>query len=88
MFQTKTKKEAALHRLKIARGHLEKVIEMVENNEYCIDVLTQSKAVQRALANADAVMLENHLTTCVVDHIKDGHSKMAIEEVIKVFNRK
>lgn len=88
MFHTKTKKDAVLHRLKIARGHLDKVMRMVESDEYCMDVLTQSKAVQSALANADAALLENHLETCVVDHIKAGKSKHAIDEIMKLFTRK
>lgn len=88
MFHTKTKKASILHRLKIARGHLDKVIAMVEEEIYCIDVLTQSKAVQKALANADAALLEDHLSTCVVDHIKEGKTKQAVDEVMKVFSRK
>jgi DNA-binding FrmR family transcriptional regulator len=88
MFHTKTSKDNVLHRLKIARGHLEKIIKMVEADEYCIDVLTQSKAVQSALAKADASLLENHLSHCVVDHIKNGQEKKAIEEVMKVFDKR
>ena len=61
---------------------------MVEADEYCIDVLNQSKAVQQALANADTALLENHLNTCVVEHIKEGKSKTAIDEVIKIFSRR
>lgn len=84
MFTTKTKKENVLHRLKIARGHLDKVIKMVEEDAYCIDVITQSKAVQQALNNADEVLLEQHLSHCVVDHIKDGKAEQAISEVMRV----
>jgi len=85
MFQTKTNKENILHRLKIARGHLQKVIEMVESDAYCIDVLTQSKAVQSALHKTDEVILEDHLSTCVVEHIQNGHTKQAVDEIMKVF---
>lgn len=84
MFTTKTKKENVLHRLKIARGHLEKVIQMVETDAYCIDVITQSKAVQQALNNADEILLEQHLSHCVVDHIKEGKAEQAISEVMRV----
>lgn len=84
MFTTKTKKENVLHRLKIARGHLEKVIQMVETGAYCIDVITQSKAVQQALNNADEILLEQHLSHCVVDHIKEGKAEQAISEVMRV----
>ena len=70
MFRPKNPKERILHRLKIARGHLDKVISMVEKDEYCIDVLHQSTAVQRALSETDDVVLENHLQTCAADAIK------------------
>lgn len=76
-----------LHRLKIARGHLDKVIEMVEKDEYCIDVLTQSKAVRSQLSSADTLLLENHLATCVVDDIKNGKIQKAVGEVLKVFEK-
>jgi DNA-binding FrmR family transcriptional regulator len=76
------------HRLKIARGHLDKVIEMVENGKYCIDVINQSAAVQSALKSADELILQNHLETCVSEAIKNGKSKEIIAEVIKVVNKR
>lgn len=77
-----------LHRLKIARGHLNKVIQMVENGEYCIDVIHQSQAVQSALFQTDQLILKNHLNTCVVEEIKKGNSKEVIEEVMKIMSKK
>jgi CsoR family transcriptional regulator, copper-sensing transcriptional repressor len=88
MFHTKTKKENVLHRLKITRGHLEKVIQLVETDAYCIDVLSQSKAIQSALQKVDELMLEDHLSHCVVEHVKEGRSQQAVEEVMKVFRHK
>lgn len=85
MYRPKNTQERIVHRLKIAQGHLKKVLKMVESGEYCIDVIHQSKAVQRALVEADALTLENHLKTCVVDHIKDGKQKKAISEIMNVF---
>lgn len=61
-----------LHRLKIARGHLDKVIDMVDKGTYCIDVVHQTMAVQSALRKIDELILENHLKTCVADSIKNG----------------
>ena len=49
MYHPKDDKQRIVHRLKIARGHLNKVIQMIEDDEYCIDVLHQSQAVQQAL---------------------------------------
>ena len=76
-----------LHRLKIARGHLDRVIAMAEKNAYCIDIIHQSQAVQSALKSSDRVILKNHLETCVADAIKQGNSLEVIEEVIKVINK-
>ena len=60
---------------------------MVESHDYCIDVLHQTQAVQKALQETDSLILENHLNTCVVSAIKKGRSKEVIEEVIKVLDR-
>ena len=88
MFKTPTVKQNILHRLKIAHGHLGKVIEMVEKDTYCIDVLTQTKAVKSAISKAEEVMLESHLSCCVVEHVKAGRSKQAVEEIMKIFKEK
>jgi len=77
-----------LHRLKIARGHLEKVIKMVEGDEYCIHVVHQSLAVQSALKKVDEVILENHLKTCVADSIKRGDTAKAVGEMMDVLKKK
>lgn len=87
-YRPKDTQERILHRLKIARGHLSKVITMVANDEYCIDVLHQSQAVQSALKEADNVLLENHLKSCVADGIKKGESEHVIKEVMEVFKKK
>lgn len=87
MYRPKDTEEKILHRLKIAKGHLQKVIQMVETDQYCIDVIHQSQAVQRALEEADRVVLENHLRTCVVDHIKKGEAEESIKEIMNVVTR-
>lgn len=83
---TSTKRNI-LHRLKIARGHLDKVIELVEQDKYCIDVINQSLAVQSALKNTNQALLKNHLQTCVTNAIKSGQPEEAISEVMKVFEK-
>lgn len=88
MFRPKNTQERILHRLKIARGHLEKVIKMVEEQDYCIDVLHQSQAVQSAIKETDNLLLENHLKTCVADGIRKGESENVIKEVMEVFKKK
>lgn len=88
MYRPKDIQERIIHRLKIAKGHLDKVIKMAESDTYCIDVLHQSQAVQAALKETDSVILENHLRTCVSDSIKSGNQEEAIKEVMEVFKKK
>lgn len=87
MHSTQTSKKRILHRLKIARGHLDKVIAMVEDDTYCIDVLTQSQAVQSALSGVDMLMLSEHMENCVGDQLKQGNSKKAFAEIVTIFKR-
>lgn len=87
MFRPKDFQEKISHRLKISLGQLKKVVEMVDNDEYCIDVLHQSQAVQKALKEVDILMLEHHLKTCATDAVKQGKELEAIKEVIEVFKK-
>ena len=81
-------KKKILHRYQIARGHLEKVISMLEQDAYCIDIVHQSIAVQAALKKADDEVLKNHLETCVADSIREGNSSEAIGEVMQVLKKR
>lgn len=86
-YRPKDTQERILHRLKIVQGHLKKVIKMVEGDEYCIDVLHQSQAIQKALKETDNLMLENHLQTCASDAMTKGKKDEAIAEVMQVFKK-
>ncbi len=88
MFRPKNEKERILHRLKIALGHYKKVMKMVEDDLYCIDILHQSQAVQKAMHEIDNRLLEQHLAGCVTDaiHEHDNHEKM-ITEIMDVFKK-
>lgn len=78
-----------IHRMKIARGHLDKVISMVEKGEYCLDILQQSQAVQSALSKVDDIILENHLKTCVKRAMMtETEVDEKVSEIIEVFKRK
>lgn len=86
-YRPKDTKERILHRLKIARGHLNKVISMVESDQYCINVIHQSQAIQKALKEVDNLTLETHLHGCVVDAISKGDKDEALMEVMNVFKK-
>lgn len=87
MHGTPDSKKRVVHRLKIAKGHLSKVITMVEDDTYCIDIIHQSQAIQKALKEVDNLLLENHLKTCVVEQLKNGETETSIAEVMKVFRK-
>lgn len=80
--------ERITHRLKIARGHLDKVISMLEADVYCIDVMHQMQAVESGLKETGNLLLENHLKSCVADAIKKGNAEKSIEEIMQVFKKK
>ncbi len=85
--RNQTTQRNVLHRLKIARGHLDKVITMVENDEYCIDVVHQSLAVQAALKKADQALLENHIRHCVAHEVSLGEGETVADELIGVIKK-
>lgn len=87
-YRPKDTQERILHRLKIARGQLNKVISMVENDEYCVAVLHQLNAIAEALEQTQTVVLENHLKTCVAEEIRKGKTKETIAEVMEVFKKR
>ena len=78
-------RQRVAHRLKIARGQLDKVLEMVEEDKYCVDVINQSRAIQSALREIDYLLLENHLHTCVVNLVKNGEQNRSVEEIMRLF---
>jgi DNA-binding FrmR family transcriptional regulator len=61
---------------------------MIEEEKYCIDVITQTSAVKSALSGVEDELMSSHLSTCVIDQIKDGQERKAIGEIIKVYSLK
>jgi CsoR family transcriptional regulator, copper-sensing transcriptional repressor len=83
-----TKKKAVLNRLKNTEGHIRGIQRMVEEDAYCIDIMKQIKAVQKALERINAMTLENHLETCVTTALRSedvDERERVIDEVVDVF---
>ncbi len=87
-YRPKDTHERIVHRLKIARGHLDKVIKMMDDNAYCIDVMHQIQAVESGLKETGNLLLENHLKSCVADAISKGKTEESIAEIMQVFKKK
>jgi DNA-binding FrmR family transcriptional regulator len=56
-------KKRSLHRTKIIKGQVEGLHKMISSEEYCVDIMTQSLAIQRSLRSLNKLILENHLQT-------------------------
>lgn len=61
MYKPKNTKEQLLHRLKICRGHLNKVSLMIDQEEYCIDISHQLQAIRKAMRRVDELIVEDHI---------------------------
>ncbi len=81
-------KKRSIHRIRIIQGHLKKIEKMLEDDEYCLDIVHQSRAVQSALKKLDLLIIENHLNTCVIDQIKSGEEDRTTDELLKLFEYK
>ncbi len=83
-----TPKSRIIRRLKIIEGQTRGLQEMVDKGVYCVDVITQTSAVKRALSSVEDALLENHLNTCVVHQMKKGGESKAVKEVLEVYRLK
>lgn len=81
-------KQKLMKRLKIIEGQVRGLQEMIINDVYCIDIITQTSAVKQALSGVEDVLMEGHLGTCLVHQIQKGQTKKATEEILKVYGLK
>lgn len=78
-------KNKVSRRLRIVQGQLKGLAKMVEEEKYCVDIITQSNAIKEALSGVENLMLENHLATHVLHQMKTGKEKKAMGEMLKVY---
>lgn len=81
-------KKRALHRTAILEGQMRGLTKMIDNEDYCMDIITQSRAIQRSLESLNRLLLENHLRTHVSHMIEEGGEQrdQAIDEMLKAFD--
>jgi CsoR family transcriptional regulator, copper-sensing transcriptional repressor len=72
-----------VNRLKTARGHLDAVLRMVEDEAYCPDIMKQLSAVQGSLERASRLVLRNHLETCVATAMREGRTTEIVDELME-----
>lgn len=90
--QTKSKhrandeKKNLTNRLKTIEGQVRGISQMIEDDRYCDDVLIQISAVTKSLKSVGNQILKNHLSTCVVENIKDDNAEI-IDDVMSLIGR-
>ncbi|MBU3968716.1 metal-sensitive transcriptional regulator [Patescibacteria group bacterium] len=78
-------KNKITRRLKVLEGQVRGLQKMVEEDKYCIDIINQSSAVKQALSGVENLILEEHLSTCVIKQIRDKKESKAVKEIINVY---
>ena len=68
-------------RLRRIEGQVRGVCKMIEEDRYCVDILTQVSAIQSALNAFNKELLAQHIKSCVVDDIRAGHDEVVDELV-------
>lgn len=81
----KKTKLKAIRRLKILEGQIRGLQRMVENDVYCIKILHQSSAIKEALSAIEDLILENHISTHLIEQIKGGKEQRAKRELMEVY---
>lgn len=81
-------KKRARHRTSILEGQLRGLAKMIESEEYCMDIIAQSRAIQKALASLDKLLIENHLRTHVTHMFEAGgdQREAAVAELLKAYD--
>jgi len=82
-------KAAAISKMKTARGQLDGIIKMIEEDRYCVDISTQILSVIGLLKKSNIDVLNGHIRTCVSDAILEGGEQgdEKIEEIINIIDK-
>ena len=81
-------KRRALHRSKILQGQLKGVEKMIEDEKYCMDIITQNLAIQKSLGSLNKLILENHLRTHITEKMASVNEKKqseAVQELLSLY---
>ena len=82
------KHEEAAKRLKTVEGHIAGIRRMLDEEQYCIDVIRQIQAVQSALNKVSKIILDEHLHSCVITAVQGedpGDRERVLQEIVDVF---
>jgi DNA-binding FrmR family transcriptional regulator len=76
----------ALAVLKTARGQIDGIIRMIDDDRYCIDVSKQILSVVALLRKANSTILKQHMNTCVTEAIQGGRGREKVDEIMTILD--
>ena len=80
-------KEQCLKRLRKVEGQLKGLMKMIEGEKYCIDLITQTNAIRRALEKVALIIMKRHIESCVAESVKSKKGNQKIDELIDSIDR-
>lgn len=79
-------KKIIINRINRISGQLTAINKMVQNDEYCNDILTQLYAIENSVKSLSNHILENHIYSCVADELEKGNLEI-IDELVGLFKK-
>ncbi len=80
-------KEAAITQIKTARGQIDGILKMIDEERYCIDICVQLQSAMAILKKAELLILEGHIKGCVRAALKQGDAEEKVEEIVKLLGK-
>ena len=84
--RTEDELKSLKNRLSRIEGQVRGVRAMLEQDAYCIDILTQVSAINSALNSFAKIMISNHIRTCVVENIREGNDEV-LDELVNTLTK-
>ena len=81
-YKVKAKKTDVSHKLKVARGQLDGILKMVDENRYCVDISNQLLATQALLKSANQEIMQAHIRSCVAEALQTDKPNPKLEEAL------
>lgn len=83
----KAKRENITHKIKIAQGQLTGIMQMIEDDRYCVDISNQLMATQALLKSANQQILQAHIRNCVREALQTDIENPKLEEALKLLEK-
>lgn len=80
-------KDKIIKRLNIIEGQVRGIKQMILDDRYCDDILTQMLAINKALESLENIILENHLNSCIKTKIEKGNTEEVSKEIMDLFKK-